>query len=65
MGGDEKIKISRQTLLVEILENSLKILHPFMPFITEEIWSMTPTRQSHSGGHIENKKLLMVEKWPI
>ena len=37
-----------------ILENSLKLLHPFMPFITEEIWSMMPGR----------KNLLMIEKWP-
>ena len=50
-GEDQKTKISRQTLLVEILEKSLKILHPFIPFVTEEIWSMMP---------IENKKLLMV-----
>jgi valyl-tRNA synthetase len=47
---------SRETLLVEILEKSLKILHPFMPFVTEEIWSMMP---------IDNKKLLMVERWPF
>jgi valyl-tRNA synthetase len=37
-----------------ILENSLKLLHPFMPFITEEIW------QEIKG----NRSLLMVEKWP-
>jgi len=40
--------------LLFILENSLKILHPFMPFVTEEIWSMMPG----------SKKLLMVETWP-
>ncbi|HAE36697.1 MAG: Valyl-tRNA synthetase [Candidatus Nomurabacteria bacterium GW2011_GWF2_35_66] len=56
LGSDEGQKISRQTLLLEILEKSLKILHPFMPFVTEEIWSIMP---------IDNKKLLMVEKWPI
>ena len=37
-----------------ILENSLKLLHPFMPFVTEEIWSAMPNR----------KDLLMVEQWP-
>jgi valyl-tRNA synthetase len=40
--------------LYYILENSLKLLHPFMPFITEEIWSSLP----------EHKNVLMVEKWP-
>ena len=38
-----------------ILENSIKLLHPFMPFVTEEIWSMLPNK---------NKKLLIIEKWP-
>src|SRR3989338_2472226 len=36
-----------------LLENSLKLLHPFMPFVTEEIWSML--------NHKKDKKLLMVE----
>jgi valyl-tRNA synthetase len=40
--------------LYYILENSLKLLHPFMPFITEEIWSSLPGSSS----------LLMVEAWP-
>jgi len=44
-----------QLFLIEILQNILKILHPFMPFITEEIWSELP---------IKNKKLLIIENWP-
>ena len=40
-----------------VLLNILKILHPFMPFITEEIWSMIPTDSSGS-------KMLIIEKWP-
>ncbi len=38
-----------------ILLNSIKLLHPFMPFVTEEIWSMLPKKE---------KSLLIVEKWP-
>jgi valyl-tRNA synthetase len=46
---------SAKALLITQLTILLKALHPFMPFVTEEIWSMMP---------IKNKKLLMVEKWP-
>jgi valyl-tRNA synthetase len=52
---DAKEKASAQRILLEILSTSLKLLHPFMPFITEEIWSLMP---------IPNKKMLVVEKWP-
>ena len=57
--ADEIIEESKKnpevkSSLMYILENSLKILHPFMPFITEEIWGMLPNR----------KNLLIVEKWP-
>ena len=38
-----------------VLVTSLKLLHPFMPFITEEIWGELP---------IKSKQLLIVEKWP-
>jgi valyl-tRNA synthetase len=41
--------------LFYILTSSLKLLHPFMPFITEEIWGRLP---------FKNNKLLMVESWP-
>jgi valyl-tRNA synthetase len=46
---------SRAAALLQSLEIILKSLHPFMPFVTEEIWSSMPNR----------KDLLMVEKWPL
>jgi valyl-tRNA synthetase len=55
-GSDEISKISRAQFLLDTLTKILKVLHPFMPFVTEEIWSMVP---------VDNKKLLIVEKWPI
>ncbi len=51
--GKEKDK-KNQYLLLKILHEILKMLHPFMPFITEEIWRDFPKK---------NKNLLMVEKW--
>lgn len=43
-----------RNLLGYLLKEQLKLLHPFMPFITEKIWSELPN----------SKNLLMVEKWP-
>ncbi|MES2315722.1 MAG: valine--tRNA ligase [Patescibacteria group bacterium] len=43
-----------KSVLPYLLQNSLKLLHPFMPFVTEEIWGMLPNRQN----------LLIVEEWP-
>ncbi len=53
---------SAKALLQTHLITLLKALHPFMPFITEEIWSMMPAR---SSGEPKKDSLLMVEKWPI
>ncbi|MEK9157766.1 MAG: class I tRNA ligase family protein, partial [Patescibacteria group bacterium] len=52
---DPAIKLSAQRMLLEILTTSLKILHPFMPFITEELYSKLP---------IKDKQMLMIESWP-
>lgn len=55
LSGEGPERQSRQYCLCFILESSLKLLHPFMPFITEEIW-----------GHLSknDRKLLMVTEWP-
>jgi valyl-tRNA synthetase len=44
-----------QETLIKILEESMKFLHPFMPFITEQIYQILPTTKE--------KSLLMVEEW--
>ncbi|KKR79773.1 MAG: Valyl-tRNA synthetase [Candidatus Nomurabacteria bacterium GW2011_GWA2_40_9] len=54
-GTNEQEKESRKQFLLGTLAKIIKILHPFTPFVTEEIWSMLGN----------NKKLLMVEKWPF
>lgn len=52
-GDDIKAKSSRQKFLQESLEKILIALHPFMPFITEEIWQ-----------ELNKNNPLIVEKWP-
>jgi valyl-tRNA synthetase len=54
-GSDEEAKQSIQYTLYEILKTSLKLLHPFMPFVTEEIWDSLPHK---------DKSMLMIETWP-
>ena len=41
-GNDEEDKKTARFVLVKVLKDLLKMLHPFMPFITEEIWSYLP-----------------------
>jgi len=52
---EESKKNLNPEVLLYVLTDSLKLLHPFMPFITERIWSELP---------LENKNLLMIESWP-
>ncbi len=51
-GGE--VSLSAQKVLVYVMTNTLKLLHPVMPFITEEIWQSLP----HEGESI------MISAWP-
>jgi valyl-tRNA synthetase len=53
-------------VLLWALERTLKLLHPVMPFVTEEIWSLMPeTRGSRAGGDIAGERgLLATAEWP-
>lgn len=45
------------TIFVKVYKESLKMLHPFMPFITECIWEFMPKRSSEN-------EILALEKYP-
>ncbi len=54
-GENENDKRSAQYTLIYILRTILKLLHPFTPFITEEIWGMIKD---------ENENPLIISSWP-
>jgi len=41
-GDDEAAKLTTRSILVYVLDNTLRLLHPIMPFVTEEIWQSVP-----------------------
>jgi valyl-tRNA synthetase len=53
-GEDEVAKKTTNSILIHVLDQTLRLLHPIMPFVTEEIWSKLP----HTG------QSLVVAKYP-
>ncbi len=53
-GENEELKLSAQKVLLYVLTEILKLVHPFMPFISEEIWQALP----HEG------EALMIQRYP-
>ncbi|KRM59237.1 valyl-tRNA synthetase [Secundilactobacillus malefermentans DSM 5705 = KCTC 3548] len=54
-GNDEKAKANTQNVLAYVLDQTLKLLHPIMPFVTEKIWLSMP----HEG------KSLVTAEYPV
>ncbi len=57
-GEDECAKINAQNVLCYVLIETLKLMHPFMPFITEEIYQALPHTAEDKG------EFIMLQKWP-
>nr|XP_012466240.1 unnamed protein product [Gossypium raimondii] len=52
--GDDSVALVAQTVLLYVFENILKLLHTFMPFVTEELWQALPNR----------REALIISSWP-
>ncbi|MED6157827.1 hypothetical protein PIB30_027085 [Stylosanthes scabra] len=52
--GGKSVAAVAQAVLLYTFENILKLLHPFMPFVTEELWQALPNR----------KQALIISPWP-
>ena len=57
----DKNSLSAKWVLYTHLITLVKALHPFMPFVTEEIWSLLPEPNTFGT---DAKKLLIIESWP-
>jgi valyl-tRNA synthetase len=53
-GKDEARKATTRAILIHVLDTALRLLHPYMPYITEEIWRHLPNRE----------KALIISTWP-
>ena len=55
LGEDGESKETVKGVLLFVLENLLKLLHPFMPFLTEQVYKYLP----------DSEGFLMLQKWPV
>lgn len=58
LNGTPDQRQSAQAMLVYVLDRALRLLHPAMPFLTEEIWARLPLQEK------DKADLLMVAAWP-
>jgi valyl-tRNA synthetase len=68
-GNDDESKKSAQWLLLNILSTTTKMLHPFMPFVTEELWGLLPKKDLAAPKGLARhdsaeSTLLIIEPWP-
>ena len=61
-GDDEEDKKVARAVLVKVLKDMLRLLHPFMPYITEEIWTYLPKGEVDADNP---KGFLIKEHWPV
>jgi len=56
LNSEGRSKKIAQNVLVKVFDNALRLLHPFMPYLSEELWQAIPSQKE--------KDLLIISKWP-
>ena len=56
--GDEEARECSRAVLCYVLDQTCRLLHPFVPFVTEEVWSHLPTQRAEGA-------LLCTSAWPV
>jgi valyl-tRNA synthetase len=60
----KKRRSETQPVLLQVLATSLKLLHPFMPFITEQVWQLAKTKSKGQKRSFFEEKALIIAQWP-
>ena len=62
---DDSTRLQAQRNLMFVLDTSLRLMHPLMPFVTEAIWDTMPASVlDEKDGKLERAEALMVAAWP-
>lgn len=68
LDGDEAERLQVQRNLVYVIDTSMRLLHPVMPFVTECVWDAMPASELDSDGHggyaTHAGRFLMMAPWP-
>ncbi|CAL8981451.1 Valine--tRNA ligase [Rhodoplanes serenus] len=64
LGADGPAKTETRAMVAHVRDEILKLLHPFMPFVTEELWAVTAEGEAAGAGGPARESLLALAPWP-
>ena len=61
-GTDKEVAKTSKKVLVYVFDRALRVLHPYMPFVTEKLWQHIPRKAPESEGAIHS---ISLADWPL